>query len=106
MLLYAEGTRFTKEKHEASVTFARTKGLPELKEHLLPRTKGFTIGLPHFRHNLPAVYNVQIAFKGYDYIISIYDTLYANVCKRLLKVYASVQRDDLSSHNVSTDILI
>nr|AKM28420.1 1-acyl-sn-glycerol-3-phosphate acyltransferase delta [Aphis gossypii] len=63
MLLYAEGTRFTKEKQEASIKFARTKGLPELKEHLLPRTKGFSIGLPHFRHNLPAVYNVQIAFR-------------------------------------------
>lgn len=64
MLLYAEGTRFTKDKQEASIKFARSKGLPELKEHLLPRTKGFSIGLPHFRHNLPAVYNVQIAFKG------------------------------------------
>lgn len=68
MLLYAEGTRFTKEKHEASIDFARKKGLPELKEHLLPRTKGFSLGLPHFRHNLPAVYNVQIAFKGYVYV--------------------------------------
>lgn len=65
MLLYAEGTRFTKEKQEASVKFAQSKGLPELKEHLLPRTKGFSVGLPHFRHNLPAVYNVQLAFKGY-----------------------------------------
>lgn len=65
MLLYAEGTRFTKEKQETSVKFAQSKGLPELKEHLLPRTKGFSVGLPHFRHNLPAVYNVQLAFKGY-----------------------------------------
>lgn len=64
MLLYAEGTRFTKDKHEASLKFAQSKGLPELQEHLLPRTKGFSIGLPHFRHNLAAVYNVQIAFKG------------------------------------------
>lgn len=65
MLLYAEGTRFTKEKYEASVEFAKKRGLPELKEHLLPRTKGFSIGLPHFRNNLPAVYNVQLAFRGY-----------------------------------------
>jgi len=64
VLLYAEGTRFTKEKREASVKFARSKGLPELKEHLLPRTTGFTVGLPHFRHNIPAVYNIQLAFKG------------------------------------------
>jgi lysophosphatidic acid acyltransferase/lysophosphatidylinositol acyltransferase len=78
MLLYAEGTRFTKEKHEASIKFAQTKGLPELKEHLLPRTKGFTIGLPHFRQNLPAVYNVQIVFKGYIYIFILYVITFAN----------------------------
>jgi len=64
VMLYAEGTRFTKEKQEASIKFARSKGLPELKEHLLPRTNGFIIGLPHFRHNLPAIYNVQVAFRG------------------------------------------
>lgn len=65
MLLYAEGTRFTKDKYEASVKYAKSKGLIELKQHLLPRTKGFSLGLPTFRHNLPAVYNVQLAFKRY-----------------------------------------
>ncbi|XP_050419796.1 1-acyl-sn-glycerol-3-phosphate acyltransferase delta-like [Adelges cooleyi] len=64
LLLYSEGTRFTEEKKEASQTFARSRGLPELKHHLLPRTKGFSLGLPHIRHNLPAVYNFQVAFKG------------------------------------------
>ena len=38
-----EGTRFTKEKYEASVEIAKEKGLPILKHHLLPRTKGFTL---------------------------------------------------------------
>ncbi|XP_050537687.1 1-acyl-sn-glycerol-3-phosphate acyltransferase delta-like [Daktulosphaira vitifoliae] len=64
LLLYAEGTRFTPEKHEASMKFARSKGFPELKHHLLPRTKGFSLGLPNIRHNLPAVYNFQVAYKG------------------------------------------
>ena len=38
-----EGTRFTDEKHAASMEIAKSKGLPLLKHHLLPRTKGFTL---------------------------------------------------------------
>ena len=42
LCLFAEGTRFTKEKHDVSVAFAKEKGLPILKHHLHPRPKGFT----------------------------------------------------------------
>lgn len=41
-LLYCEGTRFTEKKHQISMQVAESKGLPQLKYHLLPRTKGFT----------------------------------------------------------------
>lgn len=41
--MFCEGTRFTKEKHEESMKVARQKGLLELKHHLLPRTKGFSL---------------------------------------------------------------
>ena len=41
LCLFAEGTRFTEEKHAQSVEFARSRGLPILKHHLFPRTKGF-----------------------------------------------------------------
>jgi len=63
LLLYAEGTRFSPEKHEASLAFAREKGLPVLKQHLTPRTKGFTCSVPHLRGKVPAIYDVQLAFK-------------------------------------------
>ncbi|XP_039293293.1 1-acyl-sn-glycerol-3-phosphate acyltransferase gamma [Nilaparvata lugens] len=63
LLLFAEGTRFTEEKHAASLEFARKKGLPELRQHLTPRTKGFTCSVPHLRDKVPAVYDVQLAFK-------------------------------------------
>jgi len=63
LLLYAEGTRFTPEKHQASLAFAREKGLPQLKQHLTPRTKGFTSSIPHLRGKVPAIYDVQLAFK-------------------------------------------
>jgi lysophosphatidic acid acyltransferase/lysophosphatidylinositol acyltransferase len=41
LLLFAEGTRFSPEKHKASLEFARERGLPQLKHHLIPRVKGF-----------------------------------------------------------------
>ncbi|XP_033321426.2 1-acyl-sn-glycerol-3-phosphate acyltransferase gamma [Megalopta genalis] len=66
LLLNAEGTRFTAKKLEASQKFAREKGLPVLKYHLTPRTKGFTASIQHMRGKIPAIYNVQINFKADD----------------------------------------
>ena len=45
LLLFCEGTRFTDAKHKASMEFAKKNGLPELKHHLLPRTKGFVLSM-------------------------------------------------------------
>ncbi|XP_060229636.1 1-acyl-sn-glycerol-3-phosphate acyltransferase delta isoform X1 [Meriones unguiculatus] len=42
-LIHCEGTRFTEKKHQISMQVAKAKGLPSLKHHLLPRTKGFAI---------------------------------------------------------------
>ena len=38
-----EGTRFTEEKRLESMKIAKEKNLPELKYHILPRTRGFTL---------------------------------------------------------------
>ena len=62
-MLYAEGTRFTPEKSEASQQFAKAKGWPILKHHLTPRTKGFTASIPHMRGKVEAIYDIQLAFK-------------------------------------------
>ncbi|KAF7251251.1 1-acyl-sn-glycerol-3-phosphate acyltransferase gamma [Varanus komodoensis] len=48
-LLYCEGTRFTETKHRISMEVAASKGLPKLKYHLLPRTKGFTTAVQCLR---------------------------------------------------------
>jgi len=66
LLLYPEGTRFTPKKLEASQKFAIEKGLPVLKYHLTPRTKGFTASIPHMRGKAAAIYDIQIAFKPCD----------------------------------------
>lgn len=63
LLLNAEGTRFTEKKHEASVKFAQERGMPVLKHHLIPRTKGFTASLPSLRGRCPVIYDINLAFK-------------------------------------------
>lgn len=60
--MFAEGTRFTKEKHAASMLVAREKGLDELKHLLLPRTRGFVGGLQHLKGKIPAMYDVTVAY--------------------------------------------
>lgn len=48
-LLHCEGTRFTEKKHKISMEVAEKKGLPKLKYHLLPRTKGFCVTVQNLR---------------------------------------------------------
>lgn len=66
LLLFPEGTRFTPAKHKISEDFAREKKLKELKYHLQPRTKGFIASLPSMKGKVPALYNIQVAFKEDD----------------------------------------
>lgn len=49
-LIHCEGTRFTEQKHQISMQVAETKGLPKLKHHLLPRTKGFAVTVQCLRN--------------------------------------------------------
>lgn len=63
IVLMAEGTRFTKEKYENCLKFAKEKGIVPLKHHLIPRSKGFGTCVPLLKkYNCPAVYNVQVSF--------------------------------------------
>lgn len=66
LCLYPEGTRFTEKKHETSVKFAQERGLPVLKHHLIPRTKGFTTSLPFVKEKGACILDIQIAFKKDD----------------------------------------
>lgn len=66
LLLFPEGTRFTPEKHKASLKFSKEKGLPELKHHLCPRVRGFIASLPSMRGKVKAVYDITLSFKPTD----------------------------------------
>lgn len=63
LVLLAEGTRYSKEKHEVSNKFALEKNLKPLKHHLIPRAKGFALTVPILKkYNCQTLYNVQLAF--------------------------------------------
>lgn len=62
MLLFAEGTRFTPEKHRLSMEFAKKRGMPELKRHLIPRTRGFIQCVQSLKGQFPAIYDVTVSF--------------------------------------------
>ncbi|XP_077298137.1 1-acyl-sn-glycerol-3-phosphate acyltransferase gamma-like [Arctopsyche grandis] len=66
VLLFAEGTRFSPQKHEVSQKYAEKNGLPILKHHLTPRTKGFITSLQGMKGNINAIYDVNIAFNESD----------------------------------------
>ncbi|XP_062319005.1 1-acyl-sn-glycerol-3-phosphate acyltransferase delta [Osmerus eperlanus] len=63
-LLHCEGTRFTPEKHRASMQVAQSKGLPSLKHHLLPRTRGFWVTVQNLRGTVAAVYDSTLNFRN------------------------------------------
>lgn len=63
MVMTAEGTRFTKEKHDASVKFAMERNMIPLKHHLIPRAKGFITCVPILKTSKSvSVLNLQLAF--------------------------------------------
>jgi len=61
-LMACEGTRFTELKRLASMQVAHEKGLPELKHHILPRTRGFTMIMQGAKGKIAGVYNFQLGF--------------------------------------------
>ncbi|XP_013864619.1 1-acyl-sn-glycerol-3-phosphate acyltransferase delta isoform X2 [Austrofundulus limnaeus] len=63
-LLFCEGTRFTSKKHQISMQVAESKGLPKLKHHLLPRTKGFWVTVQNLRGTAAAVYDSTLNFRN------------------------------------------
>lgn len=46
--------------------FAQERGMPVLKHHLIPRTKGFTASLPYLKKKCPCILDIQLAFNKSD----------------------------------------
>lgn len=73
LLLFPEG-RWTKEDDNynrksmmtKSMEFAKREGRPQLQHLLLPRTTGFYASLDSLREASPVVYDITMAYRGYD----------------------------------------
>ncbi|KAK6187493.1 hypothetical protein SNE40_005505 [Patella caerulea] len=62
LYMYPEGTRFTEEKHKASLEVSRSKGYPDMKHHLLPRPKGLMAFVRDMRGKFDSVLDSEILF--------------------------------------------
>ena len=71
LLLYPEGWSLYNGENRKTVLarsneFAKREGRPQLKHLLLPRTTGFNASLESLRESSPVVYDVTMAYRGYD----------------------------------------
>ncbi|KAM3341905.1 putative 1-acyl-sn-glycerol-3-phosphate acyltransferase 4 [Capsicum galapagoense] len=64
LTVFPEGTDYSDQKCRTSQEFASQKGLPVLRNVLLPKTRGFYACLEILRNSLDAVYDVTIAYKN------------------------------------------
>jgi len=71
LLLYPEGWSLQGDADRTAAMaksneFAKREGRPQLKNLLLPRTKGFNACLESLRESNPFIYDVTVAYRGYD----------------------------------------
>jgi len=64
--IYPEGTRITPKKKAESLQFAAERGLPQLHNILLPRTKGFTFLVSSLRSSLDSIVDCTCAYLHSD----------------------------------------
>lgn len=76
--IFCEGTRFTQAKYLEGVQYAKDKGLPVLKHHLVPRTKGFSVLAHHLQTtgNFSALYDTGFAYPGITHTPNLMDLLF------------------------------
>jgi len=69
LLLFPEGWPSGDDRKKMvakSIEFAKREGRPQLKHLLLPRTTGFYASLDSLREASPVVYDITMAYSGYD----------------------------------------
>jgi len=90
-----------------SVEFAKREGRPQLRHLLLPRTKGFNAAMQSLRDSSPVVYDVTMAYNGYDGSIPMsldlsFSTIWRLIMKRSpTEVHLRIKR--YSTEEVSQD---
>jgi len=66
--LFSEGTRQTPQKLAESQAYAKQQGYPHFDHVMLPRPKGFIAAVNSLRANVTHVYDVTLAYEGWDSI--------------------------------------
>jgi len=61
-----DGAADRQSVHARSNQFAKLEGKPVLKHLLLPRTRGFHASLECLRESRPVIFDVTMAYRGYD----------------------------------------
>ncbi|XP_019155648.1 PREDICTED: 1-acyl-sn-glycerol-3-phosphate acyltransferase PLS1-like [Ipomoea nil] len=61
LVVFLEGTCFTRENLLEAQEYAASAGLPVPKNVLIPRTKGFVSTVSHLRSLVPAIYDLTVA---------------------------------------------
>jgi len=64
--LFPEGTRLTPKKKKASQEYAKQKGYTVFEHVMLPRPKGFTTSIRCLEGTIQYVYDVTLAYSGWD----------------------------------------
>lgn len=74
-ILFCEGTRFTRKKHQESVKFCKEKGITPFTNVLCPRHKGFSILIDNLRNSYIKKV-LDLTFYCKDETFSLYNMLF------------------------------
>jgi len=88
LLLFPEGWPEGQDRKamiKKSVEFAKREGRPQLKHLLLPRTTGFYASLDSLREASPVVYDVTMAYRGYNVQSSFTRNSWFNALLQLIR---------------------
>jgi len=68
VISYPEGSRFSTEKHQEALAFAKSRSLPKFENVLVPRTKGPIAVITKLRKShVEYVYDVTMAYRNINY---------------------------------------
>ncbi|BFZ10262.1 hypothetical protein BsWGS_13301 [Bradybaena similaris] len=99
LLLFPEGTRFTEDKHRASLEICKAKGYPLLKHVLLPRPKGFVTSMHGLKGHFPTILNSTVGFSS----DGLAPTLMNVISGRSLSAHFHAERIPIDSVPTETD---
>eukprot|EP00049_Salpingoeca_infusionum_P019356 m.361505 g.361505 ORF g.361505 m.361505 type:complete len:370 (-) comp19648_c0_seq1:344-1453(-) len=80
LVLFAEGTRMTQKKFDASVEYCKREGITPFRHVMCPRTKGFTTALQHLHDHTDATLTLTFAFPDGEPTM---DSLFAAESRRI-----------------------